>query len=206
MFPRWRTRRVVEGSRSRQKQAFPLEMTIENWIQFIFCFGVNFGQRRQTPERQHNFAQIQASLLSILFSAWKFWLFLLVQSCSSKVRLCLPRVGSRILVRGASRILTPGGPRAQNLLQIAWKLDDFETILGAGGARVPNAPWIRWCSLTVYRHPFLFACSSFFLVAPCSDLYIMSLCDVIYQSSCLSVPGPPPPLETWFLSSSGNFK
>ncbi len=34
----------------------------------------------------------------------------------------------------------------------------------------------------------------------------MSLCDVVQLSIWLSVVAPPPPLEMWFLGSSGNFK
>ena len=49
---------------------------------------------------------------------------------------------SRILVRGASGVLTPGGPWTQKLLKIAWKLHDFNKIVGAGGGPGPQAPWI----------------------------------------------------------------
>ena len=56
------------------------------------------------------------------------------------------RRGSRILVRGASRVLTPTGtlsPKfAQNRcfsLKIACKLHDFEEILGARGAGPPGS-------------------------------------------------------------------
>ena len=45
----------------------------------------------------------------------------------------LDRGEFRILVGGPSGVLIPGGPWAQNLLKIAWKLLDFEKILGAGG-------------------------------------------------------------------------
>ncbi len=57
------------------------------------------------------------------------------------------RRGSRVLVRGASRVLTPRGdpePKtAQNRcfsLKIAWKLHGFEEILGARGIPGPQPP------------------------------------------------------------------
>ncbi len=65
---------------------------------------------------------------------------------------------SRILVREPSRVLTPEGglsPKfAQNrgfFLKIAWKLNDFEKILGARGGRAPGPPGSASVTLQVNR-------------------------------------------------------
>ncbi len=45
----------------------------------------------------------------------------------------LDRAGSRILIRGAQQNFDPRGGPSPKLLKIAWKLHDFEKILGAEG-------------------------------------------------------------------------
>ncbi len=51
------------------------------------------------------------------------------------------RGGSRILVSGA--LSTKFSQNRVFFLKIAWKLHDFEKILGTKWARAPRAPWIR---------------------------------------------------------------